>query len=125
VQTTEFVERVQQHVEEPLAHDRARGAVEATLRVVGQTLSAREARRLAAQLPSELEAAVTSDLDGEAPPDWNAFRARVADLAGVAEREAETYADAALSVLREAVTPGEAIDVALELPPFVSELMAS
>lgn len=124
MQTEEFVERVQQHVGERPARDRVRAAADATLQVVGETLPAQEARRLAAQLPAELEAAVTRGAGGQAPPDREAFTARVAELAGVSEDEADACADAALSMLREAVSPGEAIDVALALPLFVSELMA-
>lgn len=124
MQTQEFINRVQQQVESPVAQPQAEAAVDATLQVLGQTLPAREARSLAAQLPAELKAAVTRDAEGEAPPDAETFRDRVAEIGNVSPGEAHAYADATLTVLREAVSGGEAIDVALQVPPFVSELMA-
>lgn len=124
MQTDEFVARVQHHVEEPLDQAPAEAAVDASLQVLGQTLPAGEAHDLAAQLPAELEAAVTRDLTGDAPADAETFRQRVAEYANIPPASAHVYADATLTVLREAVTQGEALNVALRVPPFVSELMA-
>lgn len=124
MQTQEFINRVQQHVDSPLAQAQAEAVVDATLQVLGETLPASESRNLAAQLPSELKAAVTRDTAAAAPADAEAFRERVAELANVAPGEAHAYADATLTVLRDAVSEGEAVDVALQVPPFVSELMA-
>lgn len=124
MQTQEFIGRVQQQVDSPVADAQAEAVVDATLQVLGQMLPTSEARSLAAQLPAELKAAVTRDPGTEAPPDAETFRDRVAEIANVGPGEAHAYADATLTVLREAVTGGEAIDVALTVPPFVSELMA-
>lgn len=124
MQTQEFIGHVQQRVDSPLARARAETVVDATLQVLGETLPASESRNLAAQLPSELKAAVTRDTAAAAPADAEAFRQRVAELANVDPGEAHAYADATLTVLREAVSEGEAVDVALQVPPYVSELMA-
>lgn len=124
MQTKEFIGRVQQRVDSQLAEARAEAVVDATLQVLGATLPGTESRNLAAQLPSELKAAVTRESTAAAPADAEAFRERVAELADVAVDEAHAYADATLTVLREAVSEGETVDVALQVPPFVSELMA-
>lgn len=124
MQTQEFIGRVQQQIDSPVAQARAEAVVDATLQVLGQTLPTSEARNLAAQLPAELQAAVTRDVGAEAPADADTFRERVAEIGNVSPGEAHAYADATLTVLREAVSGGEAVDVALRVPPFVSELMA-
>lgn len=124
MQTHEFVGRVQQHLDQPLDQPLAEAAVDATMQALGQTLSAVEARDLAAQLPAELKTAVTRDPGAGPPADAEAFRQRVAEVANIPAASAQAYADATLSVLRDAVSEGETLDVAFQVPPFVSELMA-
>jgi len=122
LQPDEFVSRVQQQIHEPLDRQQGEAAVQASLQVLGQTLSSPQARNLAAQLPAELKEPVTRQ--AEAPADAEEFRQRVAETAGISPAAAHAYADAALTVLGQAVSEGEAVDVAVQVPPFVSELMA-
>ena len=124
MQPDEFVSRVQQQIHEPLDRQQGEAAVQASLQVLGQTLSSHQARNLAAQLPAELKEPVTRQAEAEAPADAEEFRQRVAETAGISPAAAHAYADAVLTVLGQAVSEGEAVDVAVQVPSFVSELMA-
>jgi uncharacterized protein (TIGR00106 family) len=104
-----------------MAHD----AICATLETLGERLFGEEARHLAAQLPPGLDAYLrlakakdTFDLDD--------FYRRVAarEGAGVDLPQAVYHARAVVSVLQEAVSPGEMRDVREQLPAEYAALFA-
>lgn len=90
-------------------------AIRATLTVLGQRLYGGEADELAAQLPSEIKLYLEGAVQLE-PFDLAEFYLRVAEIEGVDLPEAVFHARAVISVLLDAVSPGEVRDMLDQLP---------
>ncbi len=125
----EFIKRVQDEAV-VAAPDEAAGAVQAVLGTLGEMLSPRERRHLAAQLPKSMKDFVTAWM--EHPPKEKGrphrfglqeFYHRVAARSGVRYPTAVRRSGAVLKVLRQAVAPGELADIFRELPQEYEELL--
>ncbi|MEW6116848.1 MAG: DUF2267 domain-containing protein [Nitrospirota bacterium] len=115
-----FVSRVQNSARLG-STDEAVKAIGATLEVLGERLVRGEAEDLAAQLPSEigrylLETQQTRRFD------LKEFFNRVSEREGVDLPTATHHARVVLSVLTEAVSPGEIKDILSELPAEFHDL---
>ncbi len=109
-----FLGEVQCRAELPTTGDAVR-ATRATLEVLGCRLAGREADHLASQLPAEIgfylrNIGVTDTYS------FNEFYSRIGQREGVPEAEAAKHARAVVSVLLEAVSPGEVEDMKAQLP---------
>lgn len=100
------------------------GAVKAT-RVVLQTFARRieagERDDVSAQLPEEI-AYYIKQVNGLEKYDLQEFYQTVSELEGVKYPTAIHHAKAVMTVLQEAVSGGEANDIAQQLPPEFAEL---
>jgi uncharacterized protein (DUF2267 family) len=116
----EFTGQVQHRARLASTGDSLR-AIRATLTVLGQRLFGGEAYELSAQLPEEiklyLQQAFQSETFGLAE-----FYQRVADLEGADMPEAVFHARAVISVLMDAVSPGEIRDMLDQLPSEYASL---
>jgi len=114
MQYHEFVGQVQQRAKLP-GEGQAIHAIHATLETLSERLSGGEADELAAQLPAEighyLRLAKTIEKFG-----MDEFFDRVSAREGVALGPAMHHARVVMSVLTEAVTPGEIEDARAQLP---------
>jgi uncharacterized protein (DUF2267 family) len=114
MQYSEFVGKVQHRAQLATA-GQAVHAIHATLETLSERLSGGEAEDLASQLPQEigyyLRVARTTERFG-----MDEFFDRVSAREGVSVRHAMHHARVVLSVLTEAVTPGEIEDVRAQLP---------
>lgn len=90
-------------------------AIRATLTVLGQRLYGGEAYELAAQLPEEIKRYLQQALPSETFG-LTEFYQRVADLEGVDMPESVFHSRAVISVLIDAVSPGEIRDMLDQLP---------
>jgi uncharacterized protein (DUF2267 family) len=117
----EFVGRVQHRAKLGTEGETVR-AIEATLTTLGERLAGGEAANLAAQLPEELGAYLRGAPEGESF-DLDEFFNRVTIREGVDEPGAVYHARAVLSVLKEAVTPGEWADMRAQLPDEYEALL--
>lgn len=120
MQYQEFVGSVQ-HRARVGEQSQAVGAIRATLQTLGERISAGEAENLGAQLPREI-AYYLKQADRDERFDLGQFYRRVARRADVAYPEAVYRARAVLSVLDEAVSPGEMEDVRAQLPDEYDDL---
>ncbi len=90
-------------------------AVEATLKTLAERMSSSEAAQLAAQLPPEIQSYLTDEKTrkrfglGE-------FYERVSRRESISSPQVERHARAVMSVISEAVTPGEFQDILDQLP---------
>ncbi|MFO7898726.1 MAG: DUF2267 domain-containing protein [Planctomycetota bacterium] len=92
-------------------------AARATLGTLGERLAGGEAADLAAQLPDEVGRFLESGgKDERTSFDLGQFFARVARREGCDESDAAHHARAVMSVVRDAVTPGEIADLRAQLP---------
>jgi len=113
VQYEQFVNEVAQR--SGMGRNEAESLVRATLRTLAERLSGGEAEDLRAQLPRQLQAELI-------PPQQEAqgfgveeFVQKVAARSGVDESDAGAGVATVLSVIRDAVTPGEFDDVLAKL----------
>ncbi len=91
-------------------------AIEATLQQLGRRLAGNEAEDLASQLPPELGHFLREEAGEGERFDAQEYIARVSLLEGVDPPDAAFHVRAVLSVLQEAVSPGEIEDVKAQLP---------
>jgi uncharacterized protein (DUF2267 family) len=110
-----FIERVQQRVGLDAPAEAVR-ATHATLETLGERLSTRETRQLAAELPKELRACLLQRPVQQLFP-LEEFFNRVSAREGVRWHQAATHARAVIAVVGEAVSSGEFEDVRTELAP--------
>ena len=110
-----FIERVQQRVGCDAPADAVR-AIQATLETLGERLSPRETRQLAAELPKELRGYLLQRPVQQLFP-LEEFFNRVSAREGVRWHQAATHARAVIAVVGEAVSSGELEDVKTELAP--------
>lgn len=110
----EFVRRVEARAAGGLDQEGAERAIRSTLATLSESLSAKEARDLAAQLPSELKRVLLVGGRGEQLRASDFLR-RVAQREGLSPSEALDHTRAVTDVLAEAVTAGELADIRAEL----------
>ena len=110
-----FIDRVQRRAGCDSQEEAVR-ATHATLETLGERLSPREARQLAAELPHELRAYVLQR-PAHQPFALEEFFHRVSARAGVRWHQAVSHARAVITVVGEAVSAGELEDVRTELAP--------
>jgi len=110
-----FIERVQQRVGFDAPAEAVR-ATQATLETLGERLSTRETRQLAAELPKELRVSLLQRPAQQLFP-LEEFFNRVSAREGVRWHQAATHARAVIAVVGEAVSAGEFEDVRTELAP--------
>jgi uncharacterized protein (DUF2267 family) len=115
-----FIKRVQQRVDFDAPADAVR-AIEATLETLGERLSPRETRQLAAELPKELRASLLQRSAQQIFP-LEEFFNRVSAREGVRWHQAATHARAVIAVVGEAVSSGALADVKTELAPDYDDL---
>ena len=116
------------HVAQKAGLERARSAAatQAVLSAVGESLSEKEARDLASQLPRELKVVLENVPGHGRRRPAREFVELVSERESVPEQEARIHTQAVLSTLREAVDRGEMRDVISELwlDPEYAELWA-
>lgn len=114
MQYDEFVGQVQHRARLPSTDDAVR-AIRSTLETLGQRLQGGEARHLAAQLPDEIARFIRDEGEGESFS-MKEFLDRVARSEGVEISESVHHTRAVLSVLQDAISPGEMRHVRGQLP---------
>jgi uncharacterized protein (DUF2267 family) len=112
---TAFIDRVQQRMDVASQAEAVR-ATHATLETLGERLSTRETRQLAAELPKELRAYLLQR-SAHQPFLLEEFFNRVSARVGVRWHQAAAQARAVMAVVGEAVSSGELEDVRTELAP--------
>ncbi len=90
-------------------------AIEATLKTLGERLTDKEASQLAAQLPPEIGRFLTV-VDTNKSFDLEEFYEHVSRRESIGQPLSRDHARAVLSVVEEAVSPGELRDVLAQLP---------
>ncbi len=110
----EFINQVQSQARLSSSGE-AVSATRATLEVLGQRLFGDEAKNLAAQLPSEISYYLLQPEINESFG-VDEFFNRVSEREGVDLPDAVHHARVVISVLQEAVSPGEIEDVRAQLP---------
>jgi uncharacterized protein (DUF2267 family) len=105
--------------------DDAEKLAHATLRTLADRITGGEADDLAAQLPQPLKDDLLKDREDAEAFDVDEFVRRVSERAQVDQATARTGAQAVLTTVREAVTPGEFDDVTAQLPQDYRELVGS
>lgn len=121
MQYDEFVHEVQSRAYLGSSGDAVR-AIHATLQTLGERILRREAEQLAAQLPREIGYYLHQGTH-KANYSLDEFFDRVAAHEGKNLTEAMHHARVVLSVLTEAVSPGEIEDVRAQLPPDLKWLL--
>lgn len=116
----EFVGQVQ-HRARLASGGEAIHAIHATLSTLGQRLYGNEARHLAAQLPEEIGSYLT-ETDRQESFSLRDFYQRVAEREHAEMPDAVYHAHAVLSVVNEAVSPGEIADACAQLPEEFRQL---
>lgn len=119
----EFVGRVQHRARLGTSGDAVR-AIHATLETLGKRLHGDEAQNLAAQLPPEIGVYLQADKKKEAFS-LEEFFLRVAAHESQEIPDATHHARAVISVLQEAVSPGEMQNVRAQLPNEYNPLFES
>lgn len=106
------------------SHDEAERIAEATLSVLAQRLAGGEPSDLAAQLPPRVQRFLRTDGGGESFG-LEEFCGRVAQKegGGTSPEQAHAHARAVLSVVADAISPGELSDVMAQLPDEYSKLL--
>jgi uncharacterized protein (DUF2267 family) len=97
------------------SRDEAINAIEATLKTLGERLTDREAADLAAQLPPAIGRFLTV-VDTNKDFGLDEFFEHVSRRESIGQPISREHARAVISVLEEAVSPGELQDVLAELP---------
>jgi uncharacterized protein (DUF2267 family) len=105
------------------SRDEAESLVRATLRTLAERLSGGEAEDLRAQLPRQLQAELIPPQEEAQGFGVEAFAQRVAARSGIDETDAGAGVIAVLSVIRDAVSPGEFDDVLSQLGRDFAELV--
>jgi uncharacterized protein (DUF2267 family) len=100
----EFVRYVERVAADGLDQESAERAIAATLTVLAECLPGREARDLAAQLPSKLQARLTGAPARGQAVTVDAFLRRVGEREGVSPSQALHHVRAVMEALAEAVT---------------------
>jgi uncharacterized protein (DUF2267 family) len=121
VQFEEFVHEVADRA--GMSRDEAESLVRATLRTLAERLSGGEAEDLRAQLPRQLQAELIPPQEEAQGFDVEEFAQRVAARSGTDEAVAGAGVVAVLSVIRDAVSPGEFDDVLSQLGRDFAELV--
>jgi uncharacterized protein (DUF2267 family) len=106
-----------------LPKDQAEQLAHATLRTLADRISGGEAKDLAAQLPQPLKDDLHKDREPAEGFDVDEFIRRVSERAHVDPQTAELGAQAVLTTVRQAVTPGEFDDVTAQLSQDYRELV--
>ena len=120
----EFIGQVQHRARLGSRGDAER-ATRATLETLGERLAGGEPKDLASQLPPELGRHVLEGLAGLGEPfSLDEFFRRVSVREGVDLPKAAFHARMVISVLREAISPGEIDDILSQLPPEYDRLFA-
>ena len=116
MQYDEFIGQVQHQAHLASREDAVR-AIRATLETLGERLFGNEADHLAAQLPREIAYYLTNARQRESFG-LDEFFQRVQEREGVSVElpEAIYHARVVLSVLQDAVSPGEIADIRAQLP---------
>jgi uncharacterized protein (DUF2267 family) len=115
MQYAAFIDRVQERAGCDSQEEAVR-ATHATLETLGERLSTRETRQLAAELPQELRAYLLQR-SAHQPFPLEEFFHRVSARGGVRWHQAVVHARAVIAVVGEAVSAGELEDVRTELAP--------
>jgi uncharacterized protein (DUF2267 family) len=121
VQFEEFVNEVADRA--GVSRDEAESLVRATLRTLAERLSGGEAEDLRAQLPRQLQAELIPPQEEAQGFGVEEFVQKVAARSGIDEADAGAGVIAVLSVIRDAVTPGEFGDVLAQLGRDFAELV--
>lgn len=104
----------------------AERATEATLQTLADRLEGGESQQLVAELPEELKGRIRVDGHHEAERlSLDDFFARVSEREGADLPEAVHHARAVISVLEEAISPGEIADIRQQLPGEFTPLFES
>lgn len=99
-------------------------AIHATLQTLGERLQEGEAQHLAAQLPQEISTYL-QEAETQESFDLSRFFERVATRESTDLPAAVHHARAVISVLQEAVSPGQIADVRAQLPEEYNSLFES
>ena len=121
MQFEEFVNEVAESA--GVSRDEAESLVRATLRTLAERLSGGEAEDLRAQLPRQLQAELIPPQEEAQGFGVEEFVQKVAARSGIDEADAGAGVVAVLSVIRDAVTPGEFGDVLAQLGRDFAELV--
>jgi uncharacterized protein (DUF2267 family) len=121
MQLEEFVHEVADRT--GMSRDEAESLVRATLRTLAERLSGGEAEDLRAQLPKQLQAELIPPQEEAQGFGVEEFARRVAARSGIDEADAGAGVVAVLSVIRDAVSPGEFDDVLSQLGRDFAELV--
>jgi len=105
------------------SRDEAESLTRATLRTLAERLPGGEAEDLRAQLPRQLQAELIPPQEEAQGFGVEEFVQKVAARSGIDETDAAVGVDAVLSVIRDAVTPGEFDDVLAQLGRAFAELI--
>jgi uncharacterized protein (DUF2267 family) len=116
MQYAAFIDRVQERAGCESQEEAVR-ATHATLETLGERLSTRETRQLAAELPTELRAYLLQRSAHQQLFTLEEFFHRVSAREGVRWHQAVAHARAVIAVVGEAVSAGEFEDVRTELAP--------
>jgi uncharacterized protein (DUF2267 family) len=122
VKYDEFVGLVRERADLPERAEAERTAV-AVLQNLCDRLTGDEARDLLAQLPARLKTAVIVSPSAQ-PISADAFVDRVAEELELSPDEARTRIRAVFATIREAISPGEFVDVLEQLDPEYADLLA-
>lgn len=106
-----------------MSRDEAEALVRATLRTLAERLSGGEAEDLRAELPQQLQAELIPPQEEAQGFGVEEFAQRVAARSGIDEADAGAAVVAVLSVIRDAVDPGEFDDVLSQLGRDFAELV--
>jgi uncharacterized protein (DUF2267 family) len=106
-----------------VSRDEAESLVRATLRTLAERLSGGEAEDLRAQLPKQLQPELIPPQEEAQGVGVEEFARRVAERSGIDEADAGAGVVAVLSVIRDAVSPGEFDDVLSQLGRDFAELV--
>ena len=106
-----------------MSREEAESLVRATLRTLAERLSGGEAEDLRAQLPKQLQAELIPPQEEAQGFGVEEFARRVAARSGIDEADAGAGVVAVLSVIRDAVSPGEFDDVLSQLGRDFAELV--
>ncbi|MDQ4145843.1 MAG: DUF2267 domain-containing protein [Actinomycetota bacterium] len=123
MQDTEFISLVQERAQLDSAGE-AESVVHGVLRMLARHLSAGEAEDLAGQLPRLFHSDLAKSKQEAEGFSLTVFLQRLAEWEGVDQNDAEQHARAVLSVLQEAVTPGQLKHVLAQLPKEFEQLLA-
>lgn len=124
MQYSEFIGKVQNMAGLP-SEDEAVKITRVTLQTLGSRLAGNESKHIADQLPSEIGRFLTERESGRRTESFslNEFYQRVAERTGADEPAARHHCRAVMSVLRNALSPGEIEDIKAQLPDEFDSLL--